>query len=76
MLVGAGKGAEVRSQAVRATLAYRKDNVKVTGIASWSQTTQVRVGAGASYRCISGAGESNADLRGPSASITLKFGKF
>ncbi len=39
-------------------------------------TKNVRVGMGGSYRYISGLGHRNSDLRGPSASFTIKFGKF
>jgi hypothetical protein len=42
-------------------------------------TTFFRVGAGATYRFVSGVnleGLRNSDLDGPSASLTLKFGKF
>ena len=39
-------------------------------------TRNIRFGLGGSYRYISAASGKESDLRGPSATLTLKFGKF
>ena len=45
----------------------------------WNMKTYMRIGLGGSYRFIRGvelAGLSNSDLRGPSAVLSVKFGRF
>jgi hypothetical protein len=43
---------------------------------SYTFTSWLRLGAGAGYRLVAGASDLESRFRGPTASISLQFGKF